>query len=164
MKTKCMIVVVMGWLFLGQQSWGSVDSCRRRDFSHEQLINPYAANLKKTLEKYSGLVAENIARGIEEKATYKSNSFLEPCLSGTLSCFGQDAGWTYSKEMIRDTFGNKLRLNGEIISNKFTNWPADHDYYAHRTQIGYTCSWGGEMKAYCEKWCSLTVVDDRWHD
>lgn len=136
--------------------------CNREIFSQEQLSNPYTY-IKEPLEKYSSAESEQIAQTIVSNSDQESYSYHRPCLVNTKSCFGEDQDWTYRKELMLDNFGNQLRFNGEITSKDFTNWPAGK-YYAHQTQIGFTCSWGGNLQAQCEKWCSLTVVDGRFHD
>lgn len=136
--------------------------CNRGTFTHEELSNPYSF-IKKPLEKYSQAESQRIAQAIVRNAKEESNSFHRPCLANTKSCFGHDQEWTYRKELILDNFGNPLRYNGEIASKQFANWPAGR-YYAHLTRIGYSCSWGGSLKPQCEKWCSIVVNDDRFHD
>lgn len=136
--------------------------CGRETFTHEELSNPYSY-IKKPIQKYSRTESERIAQAIVNNAKEESNSFHKPCLADTKSCFGHDQAWTYRKELIHDNFGNPLRFNGEIASKQFSNWPAGK-YYAHQTRIGYSCSWGGGLQPQCEKWCSLVVNDDRFHD
>lgn len=140
----------------------SNEICNRKTFSHEELSNPYAY-IKKPLQKYSSSESDKIAQTIVSNANEESYSFHRPCLVNTKSCFGQDQDWAYSKKLILDNFSNQLRFNGEITSKQFTNWPAGK-YYAHQTQIGYSCSWGGTLQPQCEKWCSLVVIDNRFHD
>jgi|GEM_PF-3695784 hypothetical protein len=140
----------------------SSEVCNRETFTHEELSNPYSL-IKKPLEKYSLAESQRIAQAINRNAKEESNSFHRPCLPNTKSCFGHDQAWTYRKELIIDNLRNPLRYNGEIASKRFVNWPAGK-YYAHQTRIGYSCSWGGNLKPQCEKWCSLVVNDARFHD
>lgn len=142
--------------------FASSETCNRETFNHEELNNAYAY-IKKPLEKYSRAESQRIAQAILRNANEESSSFRRPCLTNTRSCFGHDQAWTYRKESILDSFGNLLRFNGEITSKQFVNWPAGK-YYAHQTQIGYSCSWGGSLQPQCERWCSLVVNDGRFHD
>lgn len=136
--------------------------CSREIFSHEQLNNPYSY-IKKSLHKYSHTESEQIAEAIIRNAKTNSNNLYQPCLVNTKSCFGQDPNWSYSKELIVDSFDRLLRFNGQMVSKEVSNWPTGK-YYAHQTQIGTSCSWGGQFPTQCEKWCLLTVNDDRFHD
>lgn len=156
--------MALACLLFTWQSWASPEYCSRESFTPEELKNTYESGTKKTLEKYWGQEAEKIFKSIEKKATSQSNSAGHPCLANTTSCFGQDKSWTYEKEIIRDAFGNPLQFNGFITSKQYDRWPAPDLYFDLHTETKYTCSWGENLKAYCEKWCSLTVIDDRFHD
>lgn len=155
---------LLAFSVLGSSSHGfaSSDICGRETFTHEELSKPYGA-IRKSLRKYSRSESERMAEAIVRGATEEKFSYRRPCLASTKACVGHDKAWNYSKEVIVDNFGNPLRSTGEIVSRQYSEWPAGR-YYSHQTQVGHSCAWGGGLQPQCEKWCSLVVVDDRFHD
>lgn len=156
------ITLMTSLLFMtGRGFAADVDICNLKNFTTQELNNPYAS-IKQPIQKLSERDSQMVVQSIIDNAKEESYSYRRPCLNKTKSCFGEDKDWTYSREIIVDNFGNLLRLNGEAAAKKFSNWP--NPYYSHQTSTGFTCSWGGGLKSQCIKWCSLSVIDDRFHD
>jgi hypothetical protein len=158
------LIIALVTIVFSHQNFALAEQCSRNDFTQQQLSDPRnAVNLRSIINKDSGELAAKLIQLIESKAQFISNRGSQPCNLIARSCWGDDGSWVYSKDLVMDIFGNVLGLNGEIRSIKpVQQW--SEKYYDLHIYSGFTCAWGNNRSPYCEEWCSLTVIDDRFHD
>ena len=135
--------------------------CDRSVFTKDELSNPYSA-FRKTTRTLSEAESRDLTKKIVATAINESKSSMA-CLPMSGSCFGSDQLCTYRTQLSVDSFGQPAGHGGDVVSREFTIWPAG-EYYSHQTQVGYSCAWNDNRAPECKRWCSLIVVDDRFHD